>query len=120
MSQLIRITRTSTVTYDPNKQDKDYYRDQEAWNAHQMATLDMEALEGNELDIDDIDAGDVEHTYTAVLVKDLENGLEELTPIDENDTTRDMELFPKDEEDEEDEEPRRLPEATFDGLRTLQ
>jgi|SRR5882757_4788881 len=101
----IKITRTSTVEYVGKDQDLNYYRDYEIFNTDQIALYDLEQLEEENFDLDDIEGGEVEHSYKAVLVDDQGNEHE----IDKNNTARDWELFPKDE-GEEDKEPH-VPEA---------
>lgn len=100
----IKITRTSVVEYEAKNQDLVYYAENEALNNDQIALKDVQDLEEDTISMEDIDGGGgaVEHTYTAVLVDDDLNEYQ----VDPLNTGRDLELFPiEDEEDEEDEKP---------------
>jgi hypothetical protein len=96
----IKITQTSTVTYDPAKQDLGYYSDQNLFNSDQIALHDVQELEDEGFSMDDVDGGEVEHEYIVVLLDD--NGNE--TEPDSSNDVRNYDLFPDEEDEDEDTE----------------
>lgn len=100
MGHRVKITRTETKIYNVEDQDMDWYKEQEVVNAHMAVLNDLESLKDGAFywdDLDAIDADDVVTTFTAVFLGEDDVEIR----IDENNKTRDEELFPNDDEEDD-------------------
>lgn len=95
----IKIVKTETKVYKVDEQDKDFYEDNDVVNVHMAALYDIKCLEDGNIGWVEIEASIEDDTsYTVVLVDEDNNEV----PVDEIDKVRDEELFPEDDEEEDD------------------